>query len=169
MVVSLTLSSLLSSTAYTRQSCSRNLVPKLFSALYTINNTMADAKSGTDAPKMAVATQGLPVDPFARFTPRSEQLTVQRLHYGDVKFDPKKHLSYVPPREILTMQDLGFPKDIGVSPVAVSQPFQLFSEEAIDAMRAEIFQKDVQENCTFSSNIAARQLRGYAKKYVVNC
>jgi len=117
-----------------------------------------------DAPKMAVATQGLPVDPFARSIPGTEESIVQRPTRGATKFDPNKHLSYVPPTGIMTMKSLGFSDDTGVSPVAVSQAFQLFTQEAIDVMRAEIFQEDVQANCTFSSNIAARQLRGYARK-----
>jgi hypothetical protein len=44
-------------------------------------------------------------------------------------------------------------------------PFQLFSSEAIEQMRHEIFQPEVMVNCSFSSNIAACQLRGYAKQY----
>ncbi|KAF1997975.1 hypothetical protein P154DRAFT_440085 [Amniculicola lignicola CBS 123094] len=82
-----------------------------------------------------------------------------------VKFNPEKHLAYTPPSQIIMMKDLGFPEDAGVSPVAVSQPFQLFSPEAIHQMRREIFKKEVMENCSYSSNIAACQLRGYAAKY----
>jgi hypothetical protein len=126
---------------------------------------MADCKDSiTDTAKMAVATRGLPVDPFALSMPRNEHSNVQRPNQGAIKFDPKKHLSYVPPTEVMTMTDLGFPEDTGVSHVAVSHAFRLFTQEAIDAMRGEIFQEIVQANCTFSSNIAARQLRGYAKK-----
>jgi hypothetical protein len=79
-------------------------------------------------------------------------------------FDPSKHLAYVEPEYIHTMEDLGFPASRGVSPVAVSEPFPLFTEEAIDIMRSEILSQEVQEKYTYTSDIAAKQLRGYAPK-----
>lgn len=79
-------------------------------------------------------------------------------------FDPSKHLAYVEPEYIHTMEDLGFPSSRGVSPVAVSDPFPLFSDEAIEIMRSEILSKEVQEKHSYSSDIAAKQLRGYAPK-----
>jgi len=48
--------------------------------------------------------------------------------------------------------------------VAVSQPFKLFSDEAVQQMRSEILQPQVMENCGYQSNIAASQVRGYAPK-----
>ena len=80
-----------------------------------------------------------------------------------VSFDPKKHLNHVPPKSVLTMADIG-KKDCGVSPNAVSEPFPLFNAEAIKQMRAEVLSKDVMENCQYSSNLAACQLRGYSPK-----
>jgi hypothetical protein len=63
------------------------------------------------------------------------------------------------------MKDLGFAEDVGVSPVAVSQPFQLFSKEAVQQMRNEIlFNPKVIEECSHRSNIAASQVRGYVTK-----
>jgi len=62
------------------------------------------------------------------------------------------------------MSDIGYPEDAGVSPIAVSQPFRLFSVEAIEQMRAEIFNPIVMEKCGFRSNLAACQLRGYCPK-----
>jgi hypothetical protein len=79
-------------------------------------------------------------------------------------FDPSKHLAYVEPAYIHTMEDIGFPASRGVSPVAVSEPFSLFTEEAIDIMRSEILSPEVQEKYTYTSDIAAKQLRGYAPK-----
>lgn len=80
------------------------------------------------------------------------------------EFDPALHLSYKEPSEIIMMRDLGLPEDCGVSPMAVSQPFQLFSQNAVDRMREEILASEVMEKCQFSSNLAACQLRGYANK-----
>lgn len=79
-------------------------------------------------------------------------------------FDPNKHLAFVPPSKIYTMEELDFPKNEGVSPVAVSEPFPLFTHEAIQRMRAEIMSNKVWENCQYSSNLAQCQLRGFAAR-----
>lgn len=79
-------------------------------------------------------------------------------------FDPKKHIDFTPPAKTLTMSDLKLPEGTGVSPFAVSDPFQLFTQEAVQRMRAEIFSKEVLENCKYSSNLAQCQLRGFAAK-----
>ncbi|KAH8602736.1 hypothetical protein B0O99DRAFT_499353 [Bisporella sp. PMI_857] len=63
------------------------------------------------------------------------------------------------------MEDIGLPASNGVSPVAVSEPFRLFSEDAVNIMRGEIFSKEVQENYSYTSDIAPKQLRGYAPKH----
>ncbi|KAJ4344599.1 uncharacterized protein N0V89_012343 [Didymosphaeria variabile] len=77
------------------------------------------------------------------------------------KFNPDQHLVGALPAKKMTMQELGFEEDVGVSPVAVSDPFQLFTAEAVKFMRGEVFR--VPEKYKFSSNIAKSQLRGYAK------
>lgn len=79
-------------------------------------------------------------------------------------FDPQKHIDFVPPSKTYSMSDLKLPEGTGVSPFAVSEPFQLFTEEAVARMRAEIFSKEVMENCRYSSNLAHCQLRGFAAK-----
>lgn len=78
-------------------------------------------------------------------------------------FDSSKHLGYVPPKKIYTMAELG-KVDQGVSPNAVSDPFPLFTEDAIKQMRAEILSQRVLENCQYSSNLAQCQLRGMAPR-----
>lgn len=82
-----------------------------------------------------------------------------------IEFDPDKHLAFQPLTSVLTWEDLGYPKDHGVSPIAVVQPFRLFTEEAIRHMRAEILQREVMENHRVSSTIAAMQVRGYVEKH----
>ena len=81
-----------------------------------------------------------------------------------VAFDAKIHLNFKPPSKILTMKDIGFPDDKGVSSVAVSEAFQLFTSDAIKQMRAEVLSKDVMDNCQYSSNLAQCQLRGFASE-----
>lgn len=81
-------------------------------------------------------------------------------------FDPTRHLAYNAPSKIYSMKDLGLPEDKGISPVAVSEPFHLFSEEAIMRMRQEVLSPEVLSNCQYSSNLSQCQLRGFANKYV---
>lgn len=83
---------------------------------------------------------------------------------GVEAFDPVKHLAYEPPSSIISMADIGYPANAGVSPVAVSEPFQLFSKDAIEQMRAEFLDPEVMAKHKVASNIAACQLRGYASK-----
>lgn len=75
--------------------------------------------------------------------------------YGDVshiKFDPERHLrvfaggaeeaaAYENTRR-LTMEELGLTNPKQISPIAVSDPFPLFTDEAVDLMRLELFQKE---------------------------
>jgi hypothetical protein len=79
-------------------------------------------------------------------------------------FDPDVHLAYEPPMKVYTMEDLTLPAGNGVSPVAVSEPFPLFSEEAINRMRTEVLSDVVMEQYSYTSDIAPKQLRGYAPK-----
>lgn len=79
-------------------------------------------------------------------------------------FDPKRHLAYNAPSKIYSMRDLGLPEDKGISPVAVSEPFHLFSQEAVMRMRQEVLSPEVLNNCQYSSNLSQCQLRGFANK-----
>jgi len=80
-------------------------------------------------------------------------------------FDPAKHVKFEQPGKVWTMAEIGL-ADKGVSPIAVSEPFPLFTQEAVQQMRAEILSKPVWDNCQYSSNIAQCQLRGFAPEYV---
>lgn len=82
-----------------------------------------------------------------------------------VKFDPKKHLRIVEPKNRIAMKDIGL-EGAGISPIAVTEPLSLFTEEAIEQMRAEIFSEAVLENCQVASSFAANMIRNYAGKYV---
>ncbi|KAN0075728.1 hypothetical protein V8E54_006998 [Elaphomyces granulatus] len=79
-----------------------------------------------------------------------------------VAFDPSKHLKYNPPSRTYTMKELGYSDSRGVSPIGVSEPFSLFSEEAIKQMRAEVLSDRVWAHYQYSSNLAQCQLRGFA-------
>lgn len=115
----------------------------------------------------SMATAGV-LPPSNAMRPRFEAIiqggTSSRRYNG--AFDPEKHLAFIPPSKIYTMKDLNL-DDIGVSPVAVSEPFPLFSPEAIQNMRAEVLSEQVWNNCQYSSNLAQCQLRGFAPEYVL--
>lgn len=76
-------------------------------------------------------------------------------------FDAKQHVDYKDPSKIWMMKEIGL-EHAGISPVAVSEPFPLFTPQAIQQMRAEILSKPVVKNCQYSSNLAHCQLRGFA-------
>ncbi len=59
-------------------------------------------------------------------------------------FNPQIHLEFVKPKAVYTMESIGLP-DVGASLIAVSDPFQLFSEEAVDIMRSEALADEVQK------------------------
>jgi hypothetical protein len=79
-------------------------------------------------------------------------------------FNPGKHLDFILPSKVFTMKELGFPENTGVSPVAVSEPFKLFTPEAVQRMRAEVLSTQIWENCQYSSNLSQCQLRGFAQE-----
>ncbi|QIX00116.1 hypothetical protein AMS68_005633 [Peltaster fructicola] len=81
------------------------------------------------------------------------------------KFDPAKHIAFERPSKIYRMTDIGYTDETGVSPIAASEPFQLFSQDAIEQFRSEILQQDVMENCNYSGDLGCFMLRGYAAKY----
>ncbi|PGH15868.1 hypothetical protein AJ80_05399 [Polytolypa hystricis UAMH7299] len=81
---------------------------------------------------------------------------------NDVQFDASKHLQFTPPSKVHTMKELGYSNDVGVSHIGVSEPFPLFSIEAIQQMRQEILSEEVWAKYRFSSNLAQCQLRGFA-------
>ncbi|PLB53591.1 hypothetical protein P170DRAFT_451649 [Aspergillus steynii IBT 23096] len=74
-------------------------------------------------------------------------------------FDAKKHLSFQSPSRIYTMKEIGL-EGQGISPHAVSEPFSLFTEEAVRQMRAEIFSPDVLDHCRFASTFNQNMIRG---------
>lgn len=81
-----------------------------------------------------------------------------------VPFDAAKHLAYTPPSKTYSMKELGYSEDAGISPIGVSEPFHLFSAEAIQQMRAEILSDAVWSQYQFTSDLAQCQLRGFASE-----
>ncbi|RDW62988.1 uncharacterized protein DSM5745_10099 [Aspergillus mulundensis] len=74
-------------------------------------------------------------------------------------FDASKHLNFQPPKTIYTMEQIGL-EGHGISPHAASDPFPLFTKEAIAQMRAEIFDENVLAECQYSSTFNKHMIRG---------
>ncbi|KAI0898163.1 hypothetical protein F4806DRAFT_493828 [Annulohypoxylon nitens] len=91
--------------------------------------------------------------------------TPAKLTVGNDAFDPSRHLAFKEAPKVHTMKEIGLSEDTGISPVAVSEPFPLFTEEAVMRMRQEVLSPEVLKNCQYSSNLAQCQLRGFANKY----
>lgn len=75
-------------------------------------------------------------------------------------FDPATHLAFEPPSKISTFEDLGL-GNVGISPNAVSEPFPLFSEEAVRQMRAEIFSPNVVDRFHCQNGPSTGHVRGH--------
>ncbi|KAI2606650.1 hypothetical protein GGR54DRAFT_409934 [Hypoxylon sp. NC1633] len=111
----------------------------------------------------AAAVLPAPVDSKPNWTPIIAKAA--SAYVGNDDFTPARHLAFKETPKVYTMNDIGLPEDTGVSPVAVSEPFPLFSEEAVMRMRQEVLSPEVLSNCQYSSNLAQCQLRGFANKY----
>lgn len=57
------------------------------------------------------------------------------------------------------MKEIGL-EGHGISPNAVSEPFFIFTEEAIKQIRAEVFSEPVLESCQYSSTFVKNMVRG---------
>ena len=80
-------------------------------------------------------------------------------------FNPDMHISYKEPSAVHTLEDIGFPAALGVSPIACSEPFPLFSEDAVNIMRNEVLNPVVYDEHAWSSDVASvLYLRGFAPK-----
>jgi hypothetical protein len=126
---------------------------------------------GTPDARYAKITNSPRLNPSAKETQESLKRSFAKYLAADHSnsavgklFNPSKHLAYEEPKYVHTMEDIGYPSSNGVSPVAVSEPFHLFSEEAVNIMRSEILDPEVQEKYSYTSDIAPKQLRGYAPK-----
>jgi hypothetical protein len=58
----------------------------------------------------------------------------------------------------------------GISPVAISEPFPLFTEEAIRQMRREVFSETVLARHQYASSFCENMVRGMCPGYVrIHC
>lgn len=141
-------------------------------ARYPIVVNSIPAKQSLTSEKMAAADTMMPSALPVHAPSLSTELPSPKLKdagndaegMGDIRFEASKHLNFTPPSKVYTMKELGYDDNVGVSPVGVSEPFPLFSEEAVQQMRKEVLSEKVWSHYRFSSNLAQCQLRGFASE-----
>ena len=95
---------------------------------------------------------------------------------SSIKFEPSKHIEftdeYFQTTKRITLEELGVenPHQTPISPIGVSHPFPLFTEEAVLIMRWEMFQKDTFLKCArvadhSNTGDLDMYLRGFVKDY----
>ncbi|KAL6903872.1 hypothetical protein GGI43DRAFT_432566 [Trichoderma evansii] len=120
----------------------------------------------TDAPVAAVAPHKAPhvIGPKQRNPMRPTAVIPQEI-IDEARAVPaeawntKKHVA--PKTQVVQhlMKDIGL-EGHGISPIAVTDPFPLFTEEAISQIRREIFSESVLRECRFKSDFNANMVRG---------
>lgn len=91
-------------------------------------------------------------------------VTSSQGNHEQLKFDPARHLRYVPPEKQYTFTDLGLEATDPPPPndMCITEPFDLFTEEAVRLMRRELFQPAVFDNYMHSWARAPCVIRGSA-------
>ncbi|KAJ9496912.1 hypothetical protein LTR67_005598 [Exophiala xenobiotica] len=82
-----------------------------------------------------------------------------------VRFDPAKHLRFQMPEKTYTLDDLKYDTKQAVGHVAATDPFPLFSREAIIEMRRELLSERTIKNCMTYTRPGSVQIRGAAPQY----
>ncbi|KAL2802778.1 hypothetical protein BJX63DRAFT_437552 [Aspergillus granulosus] len=119
----------------------------------TITSTIPFAAPTVTGPTTKKATRP------TRILPRSLIENARIPPSQRVPFNPSKHIAYEPPAKIHKMADFGL-EGAGISPNAISEPFRLFTTEAIRQMRAEVFSEEVLVNCQYASSFCSNMIRG---------
>ncbi|KAK2609154.1 hypothetical protein QQS21_002236 [Conoideocrella luteorostrata] len=121
-------------------------------AIVTRATTAAPAVVG---PSTTTATR--PSKPLPQYLIDTAKLTKRE------DFDASTHLNFQAPKNIISMKDIGF-EGHGISPNAVSEPFSLFTPEAIQQIRAEVFGDEAVRDCQFTSTFSKYMIRGMGPK-----
>jgi hypothetical protein len=80
-------------------------------------------------------------------------------------FDPEVHMSFKPPTEFYTLEELSLQSPLATGPVAITAPFPLFSVEGIRAIRADLFRPELLSKHTYreEKTPGVYKIRGYAQ------
>ncbi|EXJ79430.1 hypothetical protein A1O3_08932 [Capronia epimyces CBS 606.96] len=112
---------------------------------------------------MAAETAVMPrasLDPaFTKLEPFISTLSAEAVSH----FDPSIHLCFQPPKSIITLKELLLSEENAISPVAITEPFPLFTLEGVKQMRADLFRKEVVERHGNRTKPHCYKMRGYSK------
>jgi hypothetical protein len=79
-------------------------------------------------------------------------------------FTPSLHLAYEPPVGCYTFADLGYPPDTGgISPLAVTAPFSLFTPSAVRELRSDVLSRESIDLYGVRSKFALFQTREHPR------
>jgi hypothetical protein len=81
--------------------------------------------------------------------------------YKAPEFDPKKHMCYVPPEKTITLAELNLDPPSATSPIAITAPFPLLTEEGVRALRTDIFRREVVAKYGSLKYPGVYRIRGY--------
>ncbi|KAL2430493.1 hypothetical protein ABEF95_009051 [Exophiala dermatitidis] len=82
-----------------------------------------------------------------------------------IHFDPKKHLRFQLPEKTYTLEDLKYNVKQSVGKVAATDPFPLFTPEAVVEMRRELLAERTIKNCMTYTRPGSVQVRGACPQY----
>ncbi|KIW73249.1 hypothetical protein PV04_01382 [Phialophora macrospora] len=80
-----------------------------------------------------------------------------------IRFDPAEHLCFEPPKSVITLKELLLSESNAISPVAITEPFPLFTLEGVKQMRADLFRKEVVNKHGDRTKKNCYKMRGYSK------
>ncbi|KAH8807844.1 hypothetical protein F5884DRAFT_821401 [Xylogone sp. PMI_703] len=74
-------------------------------------------------------------------------------------------MSFAPPTEFYTLEELSLSSPLSVGPVAITAPFPLFSQEGIRALRADLFRPELLSKHSYREDKTPGiyKIRGYGK------
>ena len=116
-----------------------------------------------------MAPQAIPLqssfngEPDAAFKKVEPQLNGSSTTTTSSNFDPARHLNFQPPTEHYTLDQLGLDSKDSISPVAITGPFPLLSDEGIRQARADLFRIEMLEKHKYieTKDPGVYKLRGY--------
>lgn len=84
---------------------------------------------------------------------------------ANATFDPKTHMSFTPPTEFYTLEQLDLASPLATGPIAITAPFPLFSSEGIKQLRSDLFRPSILQKHMYRDNKdpGIYKIRGYGK------
>jgi hypothetical protein len=114
-----------------------------------------------DTRVMAGETTLLPLPSVDHAFAKIEPLIASRP--APIRFEPSKHLCFEPPKNIVTLKELLLSEKDAISPVAITEPFPLFSLEGVTQIRADLFRKEIVNKYGDRTKKNCYKMRGYSK------